>query len=74
MRGTLVKSAGSITVKTDKGEFMIHKNSRNRKLKEYKDGEEVEVQLSTEGCPYDYTSRCTPDRCDCNTKLYAKIT
>lgn len=71
MKGILVKGDGPITVKTDKGDFNLHKNSFGRHLKDYKDGEDVEVQLASEGCPYNYTSRCTSGRCDCNTKLYA---
>jgi hypothetical protein len=74
MRGILVKGDGPITVKTDKGEFNLHENSFGRHLKEYRNGDEVEIQLSTQDCPYDYTSRCTPDRCDCKTRRYAVIT
>jgi hypothetical protein len=51
----------------------LHKNSFGKHLKDYKDGEEVEVQLASEGCPYNYTSRCTSGRCDCDTKLYAIV-
>ena len=71
MKGILIKGDGPITVKTDKGIFPIHKDSLNRRLRDYKDGEEMEVQLSTEGCPFNYTSRCTMGRCDCEKKLYA---
>jgi hypothetical protein len=74
MRGNLNKNTdGPITVITDKGEFNLHKDSFGRHLKDVENGKEVKIELKTEGCPFNYTARCTSPRCDCNTKKYAKI-
>jgi nitroimidazol reductase NimA-like FMN-containing flavoprotein (pyridoxamine 5'-phosphate oxidase superfamily) len=71
MKGNLIIGDGPVMVKTDKGVFHLHETSFGRHLKEYRNGDEVEIQLSTQDCPYNYTSRCTHGRCDCDTKLYA---
>jgi hypothetical protein len=72
MKGTIIKNNNSISIKTEKGNFEIHEDSRNRNLKKYKNGDEVNVVLIKEDVSdLKCLSRFKPD--DFNDTLKAKI-
>jgi len=72
MKG-IIRIKKGIEIETEKGLFNLHESSFGRHLKNYRDGDEVNVVLTTQKCPYNYTSRCTQGRCDCDIQLYAKL-
>lgn len=72
MKGTIVKNDDGISINTEKGNFEIHKDSKNRNLKNYKSGDEVDVVLTKENnSDLKCLSRFKPD--DFDESLKAKI-
>lgn len=72
MKGTVIKNDNGISIKTEKGIYEIHSDSRNRNLKSYKNGDEVNVVLKQEDeSDLKCLSRFKPD--DFSDKLKAKI-
>jgi len=48
MKGIIIKNDNGILIKTEKGNFEVHRDSRNRNLKNYNNGDEVNVVLTKE--------------------------
>lgn len=72
MKGTIIKNDDGISIKTENGRFEIHRDSRNRNLKNYKNGDEVNIVLAKEDdSDLKCLSRFKPD--DFNDSLKAKI-
>lgn len=71
--GIFEKSERGVGVSTGDNFYHLHSSQRTRELKNWKDRTPVEFILMEEGCPFDYTSRCTSGKCDCHEKIFAKV-